>query len=241
MAKLVLNVGFQHQMPDFVVVAPDPKPGQSRDEKLPVIWLLHDFGGDGEEWCKYGQLELIAKDRNILFVCPNSRVNYYQDSWSYFRYKSLIMEEIWDFINRTFPVSQDPADQMIIGNGMGGYGSFYLAFQYPGRFGKAVSLDGDVAAYERFCSGSNEKFIFPNTFSKDENNSLGHLSEQAAAGTEFVFACREGEKTFDANKALYDKMNEAGHNVQWIASKSRDAWPFWSDCLREMADRMIRF
>ena len=228
MSKFVMNVGYEHQMPDFTVIAPDMAEGLTRDKKLPMLWLLHDFGGDSNEWCRFGNLEGLARDLNAFIICPTGRVNYYVDSWEYSRYRSFIMEDMWDFVLRTFPVSTDPQDCFIAGNGMGGYGAVYYMLSYPGRFGHIISFDGDLEAPERFLSGDKEKFVFPDTFAKDVEYSLKVLIPQHPGnGQGMAIAARKGHPFYEANVRVVECLRENGYKVNFIQQEMQDDWAFW--------------
>ena len=241
MAKYVMNVGFEHQMPDFTVIAPDMEEGMSRDQKLPMLWLLHDFGGDSNEWCRFGNLEGLAKGVKAFIICPSARTSYYVDTWEYSRYRSFIMGDMWDFVLRTFPVSDDPKDCYICGNGMGGYGAIYYMLSYPGRFGHIISYDGDLEAPERFFAGDKEKFVFPNTFTKDDEFSLKALIPQHPGnGQGMAIAAHKGHPFYEANERVVECLRENGYNVNFIQQGEQDDWKFWQDELAHVMGRLKR-
>ncbi|MBQ9613688.1 MAG: hypothetical protein IJV14_14045 [Lachnospiraceae bacterium] len=230
MAKFVMNVGFDHQMPDFTVIAPEYEEGMSRDKKLPMIWLLHDFGGDSNDWCRFGNLEGLARNLKAFIICPTARVNYYVDSWEFSRYRSLIMEEMWNFVMRTFPVSEDPALHWIVGCGMGGYGALYYDLMYPGRFGHVGIFDGDLEAPERFFSGSREKFVFPDTFPAEGEFSLKVLASRPEVKPHgLAIAVRKDAPVYEACVRAAEYLREAGYRVNLIeAEPGIEDWSFWT-------------
>ena len=201
----------------------------SREEKLPLIWLLHDVGGDSNDWCRFGNLEGLAKDLKAFIICPTARVNYYVDSWEFSRYKTLIMDEMWNFVMRTFPVSGDPDRHWIIGCGMGGYGALYYDLMYPGRFSHVGIFDGDLEAPERFFAGDKDGFVFPDTFPGEGEFSLKELAGRPEVVPHgMAIAVRKGHKFHDAGARAARFMSEAGYEVNFIEQEMQDDWNFWS-------------
>jgi len=112
-------------------------PGFSKDEKYPVLYLLHGIGGDETEWLKGGQPQIILdnlyaekKIEPMIVVMPNGRamkddraVGNIFDSikvQAFSTFEKDLLEDLIPFIEKTYPVYEDREHRAIAGLSMGG-------------------------------------------------------------------------------------------------------------------------
>ncbi|GAB4314660.1 MAG: alpha/beta hydrolase-fold protein [Candidatus Zixiibacteriota bacterium] len=135
-------------------------PPSQNQRPFPVLYLLHDFDGDGEYFGRYnlqGILEEMFEAGEIgrMLVVTVGAENsfggsYYRNSVSSGDYADLIGETI-NFIEKVqFPgrvyTSQVGADARAIGgHGMGGYGAMRYAMEHPDQFSSVSSMSGPLS------------------------------------------------------------------------------------------------
>jgi enterochelin esterase-like enzyme len=112
-------------------------PGYSKNNKYPVLYLLHGIGGDEYEWLKGGQPQVILdnlyaenKIEPMLVVMPNGRAMkddrvvgniFDKDKVEAFAtFEKDLLNDLIPFIEKTFPVYADRENRAIAGLSMGG-------------------------------------------------------------------------------------------------------------------------
>jgi len=123
---------------------------------MPVLYLLHDFNGDGKYFGRY-DLQGIMDDMfqkgeigrmMVVTVGANNSFggSYYRNSVTTGNYEDLLGETI-SYVERNYPVytAGGKAARAISGHGMGGYGAIRYAMEHPTMFGAASSLSGPLS------------------------------------------------------------------------------------------------
>jgi S-formylglutathione hydrolase FrmB len=141
---------------------------------FPVLYLLHDFGGDDDYFMRYN-LQATMDDMyergeigRMLVVTVGSNNSFggsfYRNSPSTGRYANQIGEAI-TYIERTFRVYSDGGAnaRAISGHGMGGYGAMAYAIENPSMFGAVSAMSAPLAFDESWMSGVTEEIFAENT------------------------------------------------------------------------------
>jgi putative tributyrin esterase len=157
------------RMKRFVVLLPAtvsaPRPNSIR--RMPVLYLLHGWGGSSSDWSQRTRLaEYVQKfsiTDPILIVMPDAENSWYVNS------ATLNENRYEDYITRELPTTiaaryaADTNRQAIAGLSMGGYGAVMLSMKYPhkyivaGSFSGAVTMPRDLSPeiHQRGSTGNN--------------------------------------------------------------------------------------
>ncbi len=118
-----------------------------KNEKLQVLYLLHGNEGNYSSWIRNTRLALFAqKYPGLLIVMPtikefqSFRVNE-PDVSDYYGY---ISQELPNYIQKIFPVSEVREDTFIAGIFMGGYLSYRIAMLNPEKYGYVGSISSPL-------------------------------------------------------------------------------------------------
>ena len=112
-------------------------PGYSKDNKLPVLYLLHGIGGDEKEWFKGGQPQVILdnlyaekKVEPMIVVMPNGRamkddraggnIMAAEKVEAFATFEKDLLKDLIPFIEKNYPVIKDREHRAIAGLSMGG-------------------------------------------------------------------------------------------------------------------------
>jgi S-formylglutathione hydrolase FrmB len=120
-------------------------PANAGAEKLPVVILLHGYGGKPRAFGVGLDLARLADSLRIVFVCPDGLF----DSW-YFdskfvpgsNYEQFFFADFLPQLLRQFPT--DAKRVCIDGFSMGGHGAVFLASRHPDLFLAAGSISGTL-------------------------------------------------------------------------------------------------
>jgi len=128
---------------------------------MPVLYLLHDFDGDGDYYGRY-RLQAIMDDMfakgeigrmMVATVGANNRLggSYYRNSVTSGEYEELLTQTIHFVEDLTFPKLAYTNNgggrdaRAISGHGMGGYGAMRYAAEHPEKFSAASSMSGPLS------------------------------------------------------------------------------------------------
>jgi enterochelin esterase-like enzyme len=110
-------------------------PGYSKDNKYPVLYLLHGIGGDENEWARGGAPDVILdnlyadkKAVPMIVVMPNGRAqkndraegNVFATAPAFATFEKDLLTDLIPFIDKTYSVKADRESRAIAGLSMGG-------------------------------------------------------------------------------------------------------------------------
>lgn len=125
---------------------------------MPVLYLLHDFEGDGDYYDRY-RLQAIMDDMfskgeigRMLVVTfgANDRLggSYYRNSTTSGQYENLVTEAIAQTERELGPLvytEGGAAARAMSGHGMGGYGAMRYVLEHPDQFSAVSSMSGPLS------------------------------------------------------------------------------------------------
>jgi enterochelin esterase-like enzyme len=110
-------------------------PGYAKDQKYPVLYLLHGIGGDENEWPRGGApdtiLDNLYADKNavpMIIVMPNGRASkdltardpIPKQSPAFAAFEKDLLKDLIPFIEKNYPVKAERGSRAIAGLSMGG-------------------------------------------------------------------------------------------------------------------------
>ena len=117
------------------MTAPDMDHPETRTHKIPakypLLYLLHGHGNDYQGWLRYTSMERYAEERKIAVVTMSVGNKGYMNAAYGEEYYKLIEEELPEFLQANFPVSERQEDTYIAGLSMGGYGALAHGLGHP--------------------------------------------------------------------------------------------------------------
>ncbi len=120
---------------DVIVTLPDDAIRDGRRRR--VLWLLHGARGDCKTALQTKEFARAMEGRDMMAVLPsalNSDYGNYPAFGTGYRFADFFFEELMPFVFATFPASERPQDQYIVGASMGGYGAMALGLFHPEKF-----------------------------------------------------------------------------------------------------------
>jgi enterochelin esterase-like enzyme len=110
---------------------------------LPLLVMLHGYGGNYSDWVDDGRIDEAADDliltgqiKPLVILMPDGGDSYYVSS-DYGNYEPYIVDELINAVDSQFPTAATRESRSIGGNSMGGFGALYLSLHYPGTFSAA--------------------------------------------------------------------------------------------------------
>jgi enterochelin esterase-like enzyme len=133
-------------------------PGYTKDEKYPVLYLLHGIGGDETEWQRYAAPNILldnliahGKAKPMIIVMPNGRAqkndraegNVFASAPAFAAFEQDLLNDVIPTIESRYSVQADREHRAIAGLSMGGgqslnFGLTHLdTFAWIGGFSSA--------------------------------------------------------------------------------------------------------
>lgn len=124
-------------------------PGFSRDQKYPVLYLLHGIGGDEGEWIKFAPPEaifdnLLAEKKMVPFIAvyPNGRAqkndraegNVFASAPAFAVFERDLFDDVIPAIEARYPVKTDRDSRGLAGLSMGGGQTLNFGLTHLDRF-----------------------------------------------------------------------------------------------------------
>jgi S-formylglutathione hydrolase FrmB len=128
------------------LLTPDGWEHRGRDDRWPVLYLLHGAGDDHATWTTDSDVEELPALRDVLVVMPDARIGYYTNWWNQGaggppRWEAFHLEELLGILERDYGASER---RVAAGLSMGGFGAVSYAARRPGTFLAAASYSGPV-------------------------------------------------------------------------------------------------
>lgn len=137
----VFSAKMQREIPALVVV---PDAGVGR--RMPVLYLLHGFGGSYTTWQNITDLRPLADACGMIVVCPDGANSWYWDSPldPASQFETFVAQELPDWIDARYLTIPSREGRAVTGLSMGGHGALWVALRHKDRFGAAGSTSGGV-------------------------------------------------------------------------------------------------
>lgn len=106
---------------------------------LPVLYLLHGYGGGRNTWLTNTSLADLVAGLELIVVVPESGRRWFVNDHAGQRYEDHLVEELVPAVDERFNTAGTRA---IGGYSMGGATALFLALRHPGMFGAVVAHAG---------------------------------------------------------------------------------------------------
>ena len=135
---------------DVFVYLP-PSYQTSRNQRYPVVYLLHGYGLNAERWVPFiGMPGLADKDiaagtaKEMILVSPDAYNKYngsmYSSSPTNGDWETFITQELVAYIDAHYRTIATRASRGLAGHSMGGYGTWRLAMKYPDVYSNIYAM-----------------------------------------------------------------------------------------------------
>ncbi|HEY4000261.1 MAG TPA: alpha/beta hydrolase family protein [Candidatus Xenobia bacterium] len=117
------------------------------NRRYPVLYLLHGFSGDYQNWVKLTPLADDLKPWPMIVITPDANNSWYVNAAteSENRYEDYVTRDLIAEVDKRYRTT---SKRGIAGLSMGGYGALLLTLKHPGLYSATASLSG---AFEAPC------------------------------------------------------------------------------------------
>lgn len=226
---------------DLRVYVPD-----DTSRPLPVVYLLHGYGGGAGDWVGGGAAETTA-DRifaeadavPMLLVMPDAGNSWYVNSPKHGAWETALTRDLIPAVDALYPTRQTRAQRFVAGLSMGGYGALRLATHRPDLFRAAAAFSPaifeDVGSVDDF-PGFQLKF-FAGAFGDpldvarfNRDNIFRPLATLDHPVDFYVMTGdHDGLGLWDGALKFFRAAQSAGHTVELRVHDGGHEWRLWRD------------
>lgn len=128
-------------------------PGYDPNKQYPLAFFLHGFAHDEMTFLKFvDQFDQMMSSGHLppfIVVAPDGSIrgratllnggSFYVNSKAG-RFEDYIMQDVWDFMHRNFPIRPEREAHVMIGGSMGGFGAYHLGIKHRDRIGVVAAV-----------------------------------------------------------------------------------------------------
>jgi S-formylglutathione hydrolase FrmB len=211
-------------------------PSVQKQDKYPVLFLLHDLGGNQTFWQRHTAVEYYAGEKGLVVVMPSGLNKWYTDvnlAGGFFdNYHRFFVYELISTCCSFFPqISQRPELHFVGGIGMGGYGALKLALTHPLDYGAAFSIDGctDIVKKLSTTKDASDVAWFTDVFGNlakvsGTNDDLFFLINKSTSKAKYFLFSNVGNVFLEENHVLADLMVKGGFDVNFVEASQGASW-----------------
>lgn len=199
------------------VFAPDQNMLSKNDagNGRPVLFLLHDDGGDSTDFLVRKVFDDISKEYGIYIIAPNIAHSFGVDMDCGIDYETFLRDELPGICHHVFGTRVSGEGVWIAGVGTGGYAAIRLAHKYPEIFSKAITWNAqfDIGSlYRRAAEGEDLPYedarmldaVFGGLEQFQTSYDLFTTMQQIEKG-KYAVACDRSCSYLDENRRLCEK------------------------------------
>lgn len=136
----------------------------SETKTYPVIYYLHWFDGDNNTSRDFINRidQLISEEKfpEVVIVAPDAKRTWYIDDWAgKYKYSTMFIKEFVPFVKKQYSIAKTPADTVITGTSMGGFGALRFSMLYPDEFGVCVSFMAGISTKEQIVRDNDDDYV----------------------------------------------------------------------------------
>ena len=206
-------------------------------QKLPIIFLLHGYGGNYKQWNNIMDAQKYADEYGFIIVCPDGLF----DSWylnspakKEWQYESFFFDELYTDIISKYKI--DDKYIFISGLSMGGHGALHLFIKRPELFTSAGSTSGGVKLRDFSAKyGLSALLGNPGKDDKiwDEYSVVPNIYKLKGNNKPFIFDCGSEDFFYAYNNELKQKADEFKLNATYISQPGAHNRAYWTQSIKQ--------
>ena len=216
----VHSTAMQRDLPALVIV-----PEVAATQAMPVLYLLHGYGGDECQWQEITDLRPLADRFGMIIVCPDGEKSWYWDSplKPESRFETFVAEELTHWVDAHYHTIASREGRAITGLSMGGHGGLWLGIRHRECFGAAGATAGGVDIRP-----------FPDAWRMKKNRKrwnshtvINEIETLQNGELALVIDCGYGDFFYEVNQNLHKKLRKLGIDHDFYVRPGRHHSSYW--------------
>lgn len=199
-------------------------------KSYPLLYLLHGWSGNYEQWNSILDLQKIATENQFIIVCPDG----YYDSWyvdspqkKTSQYQNFFFNDLIKRVHATFKI--DTPYIFISGLSMGGFGAISLFLSRPDYFYSAGSTSGvlDIIPFAG-------KWGMDKLFSKEDYkifSPINRINDLKTKSKKIIIDSGVDDFGFEVNQKFFEKARELKIPITFLAQPGAHTKEYWKNSI----------
>lgn len=212
------------------VVEPDKA---STTHPMPVLYLLHGYGGNAGTWLRIKpQLKDLADTYGMYIVCPDGKNSWYWDSPRNpeMRYETFVSKELITGIDQRYHTIPQRTARAITGLSMGGHGGMWISIRHKDTFGAAGSTSGgvDIRPFPKEWEMSKQLGSeVDHQRVWDEHSAINLIETLKNGDLALIIDCGYSDFFREVNEAFHQKLLKQGIDHDYIVRPGAHTGDYW--------------
>ena len=220
-----------------------PKDYFETSRSYPVLYLLHGWHGEYQNWSTLTKLAYYAESLPLIVIMPDAGDSWYVDSATSAqdKFEQYVIDDLIEEVDRHWRTLRCSRRRAIAGLSMGGYGAVKFALKYPDIFQAAASISGAFNAASPELGNSRSDLqpslmkAFDEAHSKTrEQNDLFSLAASARPqSTAYLYIdCGNQDSSFlEPNRRFVSLLSQRNFAYEYHEYPGAHTWQYWDERL----------
>lgn len=217
------------------VVLPDSY--KVSNKRYPVVYLLHGYSGNYQDWARASEVESFADSRQLIIVMPDGNFgSWYIDSpiKQNSNFESYLYKDVVGYVDKNYRSIAKKEARAISGLSMGGFGALNTAINHNSLFGAVGSISGgvDPRPFEKnwkltsvFGAQDKHKDFW------DSRAIINNAHRLIFSGLDVYLDCGVDDFFIDSNRALREKLLELNIPHDYSERPGGHTWDYWRNAI----------
>lgn len=218
-----------------------PKNYYMTEERYKVLFLLHGYSGNHNDWVNKTFLVKYLKNHNLIVVTPEADNSWYSNSpvMKNRNYEDYIVKELIPYVEKKYRIISTRHGRAIAGLSMGGYGSVKIGLKYPEMFGFVGSFSGAfdwmkfIEREGHLSQSLREAFGPTRSEHWDKNNVYVLIDSIKTLNLPYFYISCGKDDQIDglllSNRKLIEKLHQKGILYEYHELPGGHTWHFWDE------------
>jgi putative tributyrin esterase len=221
-----------------------PRDYDRSNRRYPVLYLLHGFSGNHEDWFKRTNLAAYAARYPLILVSPDGESSYYSNSLTRpdYQYEDFIVRDLVSHIDSRYRTIANRHARAIAGLSMGGYGAMKLGLKYPQLYSAVASFSGTFTRAQPGHKASNPVMakVLQDVFGPDnhaahrENDPFLLVRKLGPYRPDLYFSCGNSDTgPLASNREFAALLSSLGIPYEYREPAGVHNWEVWDSQIQE--------
>jgi putative tributyrin esterase len=221
-----------------------PRDYNRSSRRYGVLYLLHGFGGNYEDWFKHSNVVEYAARYPLILVAPDAENSYYSNSLTRpdYQYEDFLVRDLVNFIDSHYRTIANRHARGIVGLSMGGYGAMKLGLKYPQTYSAIAAFSGTFTRAQVGHKASNEAmakvlrdiFGADNNAAHQQNDPFLLVKKLGPFKPDIYFACGNSDRgPLESNRQFAQLLSSLGMPYEYREPVGVHNWEVWDGQIRE--------